>query len=364
MPDCVKCKSPLPEGANFCPSCGKRQTARPERKALKRANGMGSVYKLSGRRKRPWVASRSRVIIGYYETKTAALEALERTQGKPLNERYNLTFSEVYEEWKLEKFRDLTVKGVEQYENAYRHCVPLYDRKFRTIRVADCQAIIDTMAEAGLSHSSANKVKQLIGQMSKWAIREDIITKNPAPYLKLPENTAGEKEIFAPEEIETLWTNSGDITVQLILILIYSGMRIGELFTMERDHVDLEAGYMIGGSKTEAGKDRVIPINQKIKPFVQRLYDVSDGPLLIDGYAGPHTVNAFRQKKYYPALDRLGIPRRTPHACRHTFASMMVSAGVRPEVLQKILGHASYTTTADVYVHQDLTTLIDAVSGL
>ena len=76
MSVCKKCQAELPEGAVYCPVCGRRQT--PDvRKALKRANGTGTVYKLQGRRRRPWVAAKNRVPLGYYSTKTEALEALE-----------------------------------------------------------------------------------------------------------------------------------------------------------------------------------------------------------------------------------------------------------------------------------------------
>ena len=78
---CKTCKQEMPDSSVFCPWCGKKQAAAP-RKALKRPNGAGSVYKLSGRRKRPWAASKNRVIIGYYEKKTDALAALEKLSGK------------------------------------------------------------------------------------------------------------------------------------------------------------------------------------------------------------------------------------------------------------------------------------------
>lgn len=71
--NCIKCRAEIPAGGIFCPFCGKKQVKEP-RKALKRANGTGTVYKLQGRRRRPWVAARNRTILGYYETKTAALE--------------------------------------------------------------------------------------------------------------------------------------------------------------------------------------------------------------------------------------------------------------------------------------------------
>ena len=101
MPICIKCKAELADGSAFCHICGKRQTA-PPRKSLKRANGMGTVYKEQGRRKKPWIARRAGVMIGSYATKTEALEALERTKNQEISERYNATFTEIYELWKAE----------------------------------------------------------------------------------------------------------------------------------------------------------------------------------------------------------------------------------------------------------------------
>ena len=107
---CRKCKAELPEDWKFCPHCGTRQGREP-RKALKRANGTGTVYKLQGRRRRPWVAAKNKTIIGYYETKTAALEAINRLTGRSLDERYNMTFAEVYEAWKAEHYKEITDAG-------------------------------------------------------------------------------------------------------------------------------------------------------------------------------------------------------------------------------------------------------------
>ena len=96
---CIRCAALLPEDAIFCPKCGKKQV-HEKRKALKRANGTGSVYKLTGRRRRPWIAVKNKVVIGYYEKKTDALEALEHFSGQVLTQRYNMTFSDIYGSYK------------------------------------------------------------------------------------------------------------------------------------------------------------------------------------------------------------------------------------------------------------------------
>ena len=70
--ECRKCRREIPEGSVYCLHCGAKQAAE-KRRALKRANGTGTVYKLSGRRSRPWVAAKNKTIIGYYAKKTDAL---------------------------------------------------------------------------------------------------------------------------------------------------------------------------------------------------------------------------------------------------------------------------------------------------
>lgn len=272
--NCVKCKAALPEGAIYCPMCGKKQV--PEkRKALKRANGTGTVYKLQGRRKRPWVAAKNKVVIGYYERKTDALETLERLSGKDLTERYNMTFSEVFEAWKVEHYKEIGPKGVESYDRAFAVFSPIHEKKFRDLRTADFQSVLD--AHMKKSHSTVSKYKQLLTQMSQWAIREEICTTNFAKFVRLPENTRKEKEIFSDADIAKL-ERDGSETAKIILMLIYTGMRIGELFYLPLQ--DYYENYVIGGEKTEAGRNRIIPIRPEGRPYFEYFAAQADGPYI------------------------------------------------------------------------------------
>lgn len=354
---CRKCRAEMPDNGKFCPYCGTRQEREP-RKALKRANGTGTVYKLQGRRRRPWAASKNRTIIGYYETKTAALEALNRLSGRSLDERYNMTFSEVFEAWKSEHYKEITDAGRASYNRAYDVFAPLHKKKFRDLRTADFQAVLDPYMSQ--SHSTVSKHKQLITQMSEWAIREEIISTNFASFVKLPENVKKEKEIFSDSDIRKL-ENDGSETAKIILMLIYTGMRIGELFSLTPE--DYHETYVVGGEKTAAGRNRVIPIRPEGRGYFAYFAAQANGPLLLSGYTGQHIPNNFRKRDYYPLLDKLGIERKTPHATRHTYASQARRAGMPPEILQKILGHADYSTTANIYVHTDIGELVKAVEG-
>ena len=353
--ECIKCKKEIPAGSVFCCWCGKKQEAAPK-KALKRANGTGTVYKLQGRRTRPWVAAKGKTIIGYFGKKTAALEALARLQGRSVDEVYNWTFTEVYEAWKDEHFREIGVKGTESYERAYDVFEPLHNRKFRELRTADYQAIMDKYRDK--SHSLLSKFKQLATQMSQWGIRQELITTNFASFIKLPENVKKEKDIFSKEDIQKLEAD-GSQAAKLTLMMIYTGMRIGELFGLRTENV--HETYVIGGEKTEAGRNRIIPIRSEGRKYFAEFKQHAKGDLLISGYSGQKVIANFRNRDFYPLLERLGISKKTPHATRHTFASWAVANNIKPELLQKMLGHADYSTTANIYEHFDIDQLVNAI---
>ena len=355
--ECIKCKKDIPDGSVFCCWCGKQQQT-TQRKALKRANGTGTVYKLQGRRTRPWVAAKGKTIIGNYDKKTAALDALALLQVRSIDEIYNWTFKQVYEAWKDEHFRDIGAKGIESYERAYDVFEPLHDRKFRELRTADYQIVIDKYSDK--SHSLLSKFKQLATQMSQWGIRQELITTNFASFIKLPENVKKEKEIFSEEDIQKLEAD-GSQAAKLALMMVYTGMRIGELFGLRTENV--HETYVIGGEKTEAGRNRIIPIRSEGRKYFAEFKGRAKGELLISGYAGQKVIANFRKRDYYPLLERLGISKKTPHATRHTFASWAVANNIKPELLQKMLGHADYSTTANIYEHFDIDQLVNAIDA-
>lgn len=355
---CRKCHAEIPENSVYCNLCGVKQE--PEkRKALKRPNGTGTVYKLQGRRHRPWVAAKNRVIIGYYETKTAATEALNRLSGRDLSDRYNMTFAEVFKEWKSEHYKDITESGQTQYDISYQVFKPLHNKKFRDLKTADFQSVLNPHMKK--AYSTVAKYKQLITQMSKWAMREEIITINLASYVKLPENTKTEKVIFTDEEIKIFEDKATtNETAKIVCMLLSTGMRIGELFSVKLE--DYHGDYVIGGSKSDAGKNRVIPIRPEGREHFAYFAKYAE-VFLLDGYVGNKDAHNFRNRDYSDLIKQLGIDKKkTPHTTRHTYASRAVKEGVAPEVLQKILGHADYATTANIYTHLDIDTLIDAVN--
>lgn len=141
MPNCIKCHAELPEGAVFCHLCGKRQV--PEkRKRRKRANGTGCVFKMPGNRQKPWGAKKDGVFIDSFKTAVEAEKCLARYVDVDINEKFNLTFEDIYKLWEPVHAREVTASQMSCYTTGYKHSSALYKRKFRTLRKSDFQSVI------------------------------------------------------------------------------------------------------------------------------------------------------------------------------------------------------------------------------
>lgn len=351
--NCIKCQKEISDGSIYCPTCGKKQTPQ-KRKHLKRANGTGTVYKISGRRTRPWVASKSKIVIGYYKTRTEALQALERVSEQTITDKYNMTFKDVYMAWKTGHFLKIKEGAQNQYESSFDAFSSIHNIKFRSLRTSDFQRIFDEHKE---TPETLKKYRQLINQMSDWAMREDIITKNYAKYVELTSKPKKHRGKFSEEEYQKIKNDTSD-TAKIVLMILSTGVRPGELFKLPLKNYF--GDYIISSSKTEAGTNRTIPINpdgrEAFKYFAQR----ATGPLLISGYEGNKLESNFRKRDYTYLLERLGIPYKVPYTARHTYGSRSVKGGMAPENLKQIMGHTDYNTTVNNYVSADVDELIEA----
>lgn len=352
---CIKCKKEIPDGSLFCNYCGKKQEQEP-RKTLKRANGTGSVYKLAGRRKKPWVAISSkyvngeikRICLGTFATATEARAALPISPNAiPLH--YDFTVKQVFEEWKASKYQKLGTSSQDGYNAAWLHLKPIENKKMRDIKTHHFQDIINELLDKGYSSSTMQKVKLLASKLCQHAMKQDIIDKNYGELIDTIHTAHKDKDKLSDEQIRILFDNDEDDSVKIILILAYTGLRINELFNITLDKVFIKDQYMVGGSKTNAGKNRPVPIHNKILPYVEHFYNIAksiNSKWLLCTSKGTKMNSAnFRQRQFYPALERLGMvdmedPNHlTPHCTRYTFVTLMIDKEVPKELIKKIAGH-------------------------
>lgn len=356
---CPKCKKTAPDEAVFCPWCGKRLTAQ-ERKHRKRANGTGTICRLSGNRAKPWMARKNDVLIGTFETRSEAMKALERLTDTQINELYNLTFAQVYERWEREHGREVSEKLLKNYELAYAQCEALHGKRMRSLRRSDYQAAVIALEDQGLSKSSCNKLRTMLRQVCEYAQMEGILHSNPADDLTTVARQKSTREIFTEEDIQKIKTSSLP-AAQLALIMISSGCRPGELFTVPLANCGKD--HMIWGSKTEAGKNRVIPIGSDGVEAYQTLTilsTVKGGTLLVDGYEGSRNTENFRRRDWAQLMREIGREGMTPYSCRHTFITRAIRGGIDLISLEAIVGHVDKETTK-LYTHLRASDLVTAV---
>lgn len=168
-------------------------------------------------------------------------------------------------------------------------------------------------------------------------------------------HTKTEKTPCSAEQIKAI-QNAISPAKDIALILIATGCRPNELFSVNvKDCYD---NYFISGSKTDAGRDRVIPISAIGLESYHRLLEKA-GQKLIDGYIGNKEYQNFAKRDWKKLMEECGIEGMSPYNCRHTYTTLAVLAGVKPEILQKIMGHADYNTTLGIYTHLDLDSILE-----
>ncbi len=337
---------------------------------MRNPNGYGAVYKLSGKRRKPFIVRKTMgwddngkqlyQTIGYYEKRELAMQALADFNKNPYSiESSTVTFCEIFDQWKDGKFEGVSQSAVNGYNAAYETCKTLHDMKFVDIRTKHMQDII---RNCGKGHSTLRKIKVLFNQLFKFAMENDIVNKDYSDFVEIGKNTEDStRKAFSDKEIQRLFEVVDNIKfVDTILIMIYTGLRIGELLILKPSDVDLENRTITGGIKTNAGKDRIIPISNKIFDLVANRVSQGCEYLITRDNGKQFKYENYYKEKFTPIMEQLNFKHK-PHDCRHTFATLMSNAGADTIALQKIIGHASYETTANIYTHKDIEQLKKAV---
>lgn len=338
--------------------------------AMRFSNGFGSVVKLGGNRRKPygarvtvgWIDGKQKYkYIGYYANQKEALAALLAYNGGEMDVDANkITFLELYELWMEKNAKSFTDVNRKSYENiATKWCESLHKRKFTSIKSDDIQRILDGCDR---SKPFKQKIRSFFNQLYKYADERDICRKNMAQFTKVEsEQEAREGKIFTDEEIAKLWERKDELIPAATLVLLYTGMRVSELLEMKLENVNFEERYMVGGKKTKAGKDRIIPIADKIYDL---LLDHVGQKLYLLEYKGRIMKYTWFYGKYMKLMEELGS-EHVVHDTRHTTISRLHSAGVPEITIKKIVGHSnSKDVTASVYVHKTVEELRNAVNKL
>lgn len=317
-------------------------------------NGTGSVYKLSGKRTKPWAARKTvgwnelgrpkYKFIGYYRTRTEAMNALMAynkdpysLDGERLVDMYN-GFLAGYEQ-------NYSEKSVHNIESTWKHLDSLKDCPVASLTRKQLQIFFDNLE---VSRSRKQQILSILRQIMDYSIRYDVIQPERIAILQYIDLTSSvpvkktDRKVFTPDEIEKLWKIDEPIA-RAILFLIYTGLRAGEYCNM-----DISDGIVhVTSSKTEAGI-RDIPLSDK----AQKLDNL------------PH-YGAYEYMRYYfkTFCEKNGF-EHTLHDTRHTCVSLLANAGVDKRIIQAIVGHKGKDVTDKVYTHINIEVMREALNKI
>lgn len=367
---CRRCKAPLPEGAKFCPECGIKQ-AKPTRRPKQRGNGTGTVYRLPNGtwkaevvRKYETVDDRKRLkrraTKSGFATKKAALDYLPTLRGlaKPISAP-TITLKAQWEQYEASRrYTDLSTSKQTAYKIAYNRLKNLWDRQMDDLRLADLQTVLDGIK----TYYPARDVKQVLSILFQLSIIDQRATTNYAEYLTLPPMPKPQKDAFTVEEQEALWADfkAGNKFTGYILLMIHTGMGLGELQHTQKANIDLIAREITGaGTKTDLRTEQPIRYDAKLDAVIDALleYSLPSSEKLLS----MNEDNFYVQ--YYATLERAKCRRLTPYCCRHTTATRLAEAGVAPAVIKQVMRHTNYKTTLQ-YTHVDGAPVVAALGKL
>ena len=334
---------------------------------MKRGNGEGSIFKLSGKRRKPWAVrvtvgwtsegKQKLKYVGYYRTKTEAKDALTRYIVSPYNlEDKKITVLEVYEKWL--KSVSLSASTLRNYGSSFNRCSQLHQKPIRDLKVNTVETVIKE-----LSPSMQHQAKNVLGRIFEFAEKNEIIEKNIVSLIQIEKRTAKkDKHPFTQDQVKQLLEYNDHIYADTIKILLYTGMRITELFDIKTENVHLEKRYMIGGKKTASGKNRIIPIHEDIYEIIKTRYEQGN-EYLVTTIKGRQIIYANYLAKFWNPLKTEFNFDQTPHDTRHTFVTFASRQGLDRASVQKIIGHKGADIT-DHYTHRTKEELIDEVNKL
>lgn len=392
-----KCGREIPDGAAFCPWCGKKQAVRKQN-PKRRSNGLGSVYKLPDGK---WAAvktvgwildalppdapegtiphRRRQTVKRRYSTRKdaeAALPFLTAADRRPRQgtvaqrKGTGITLKELYDLWEPTHGRGKSTMNC--YRAGFRLFAPLWNVRMADLDIDDLQ---DCLEDSDAGRRTQENGRAALGLVYKYGIPRDCVPKdrNLAQFLRIMEPGGSKKPGLSMAELELVRkaAASGDPFAAVVLCHCYLGFRPTALLALTVDDYDAVRRCFTGGIKTAAGIGRTVPVSPKIQKYVDGLIAVADGGCVFGRLGQPMGLKDYRAK-FYELLESLNIEnqvdedgrhRLTPHSCRHTFATLLKRAQGSDTDKLALIGHTSTDQLRDYQdvPVEDLRRIIDQI---
>lgn len=396
---CPECELNVSDKAITCPHCGyplkpyfqKSPPRNFSKKHRRLPNGFGQITKINKNLRKPY---RAMVTVGktpegrpickllkpvsYFESYNEAYEALIEYNKNPFSLDDDCTMAELYSRWSAEHFKTISAAGARNLDASWQYCHVAYNYSVKSMHSKQLRALVEnaTLKDSGKEANARTKVriKSLLNCMFDYAVEYELTDKNYARNFSLAKDTMTQSETpknshlaFTDDEMKKLWEALGKKKyADMLLIQCYSGWRPKELLTLEIANINLEAGTMIGGSKTEAGVDRIVPIHPRILPLIKARLENNSSKYL---FRSPDDSKPLSYSGYRNGFDKLiselglNINHR-PHDPRKQFVTMAKLYGVDEYAIKRIVGHKIADLTERVYTARDVEWLASEIKKI
>lgn len=390
---CPECELQVSDQAHACPHCGfplrpsnsysaVQRQSKPKYKSNKRMrlpNGFGQITEIKGKKlRKPY-----RVMItvaksetgkpickllkpeAYFETYNDAYAALVEYNRNPYDLDESMNVEELYEKWSAEYFEKLkNDSGKRTIKSAWACC-----SNVKTMRVKDLRARhIKGCMEQAPTLNVKFRVKSMFNIMLDYALEYELVDRNYARTFAIDDEDRKEAEkekkdhiSFTDEEMNILWENKDNEIVSWVLVQSYMGWRPQEIGRILFDDVDLENMLMTGGMKTEAGRERVVPIHPCIQDLVKKIYEMSksrESKYFISDPNGKLITYDKYNKRFMKVVENFKLnPEHRPHDPRKQFVTMCKKYEADEYAIKYMIGHKVDDLTEKVYTDREISWL-------
>lgn len=398
---CPECELNVSDKAMACPHCGYPFTTnmetqhrkRPIRKRRKLPNGFGQISEIKGQRlAKPF---RAMVTVGkndaggvivkplkpvtYFKTYNEAYEALIEYNKDPYDLTAVITMNDLFEQWLPEHGEKLkNPKSINNLKVAWTYCEAIYDIDVRSIRTRHLAMLFEKpykTIDGDKVYASPHtiiSVKSTLNILCDYAVKRDLMVRNYARETLVETELVTNGHIpFTQEELDILWKNvDSDRSIRMILLNCYMGWRPTEMLEIAIKNVDFDTMVIVGGSKTNAGMNRLVPIHSRVIPIFNWFLEDSrehNSQWLIRNmiYGNKRVSYTGYYNLFNKTIEKYGLnPSHRPHDCRKTFVTLAKAAKVDEYAIKRIIGHAITDITEKIYTERPVSWLKEEIEKI
>lgn len=313
---------------------------------------------------------------GYFKTYNDAYTALVEYNKNPAIGNTSLTFEELYLEWFDKTKKECSPTYLRSLDSAWARV-----KNIRSMKLSDIRTYMlkDEIENADGSDVIKSRMKSMFNLMYDYAVEREYVQTNIARNFSRKTVEYNKSHIaFTDTEMNTLWKNSSDPYVKMILIQCYMGWRPQELCLITVDNVqigsmDSERNYIIGGIKTRFGKDRLVPIHNIILPLIESLLENAkqiNSKYIVNcieadiNHSSNMTYNKYR-RRFDNTIKKLGLSsEHRAHDPRKQFVTMCKKYNVDEYAIKKMVGHSISDIKEKIYTQRDSNWLFNEINKI